>query len=60
MLKIEASVLPKENCLCKKGQKAKIPLLLMIWQFMVNLRELLPKIASNTTSTQDGPPIIQQ
>ena len=54
MLKIEASVLPKDIAYVRKGQKAKIAFTAYDMAIYGQFEGIVTKIASNTTSTQDG------
>jgi|TARA_B100002019_G_C21233845_1_gene581610 multidrug efflux pump subunit AcrA (membrane-fusion protein) len=54
MLKIEASVLPKDIAYVRKGQKAKIAFTAYDMAIYGQFEGVVTKIASNTTSTQDG------
>ena len=54
MLKIEASVLPKDIAYVRKGQKAKIAFTAYDMAINGQFEGVVTKIASNTTSTQDG------
>ena len=54
MLKIEASVLPKDIAYVWKGQKAKIAFTAYDMAIYGQFEGVVTKIASNTTSTQDG------
>ena len=54
MLKIEASVLPKDIAYVRKGQKAKIAFTAYDMAIYGQFEGIVTKIASNTTSNQDG------
>ena len=54
MLKIEASVLPIDIAYVRKGQKAKIAFTAYDMAIYGQFEGVVTKIASNTTSTQDG------
>ena len=54
MLKIEASVLPKDIAYVRKGQKAKIAFTAYDMAIYGQFEGVVTKIASNTTSNQDG------